>query len=677
MTTSPEELAAAHRGLESWLELGAEAALVLAPSGVVRFASRAAQQLLGRKAEGLVGLFLGVPLCSGETTELEWITGKGAAQRLEMRVVDTQWRAEPAMLVSLRDVTQWARVQAALLDSEARYALAARAAHDGLWEWDLAHDAVYFSPRWKAMLGYGEDELEARIEEWFKRVHPEDQERVRGALDAHLDGLTAHFENECRVLHKNGSYRWVVCRALAERDRDGRPTRVAGSLSDVTHRKLAEAQLAHHAFYDPLTNLPNRTLLLDRMRHALRRAARRRDFRFAVLFLDIDRFKVINDSLGHGVGDRLLVAFARRLELALRPGDSVARLGGDEFVVLLDEIRGEADAQHVAERILDELVPPFDLGGQEVFTSASIGIALSDANYLKPEEVLRDADAAMYRAKSAGRARHALFDAAMHERALNELKLEAELRRAIERGELSVHYQPIVALEGGTIAGVEALVRWNHPERGCVPPGEFVPVAEECGLIGSIDRWVLREACREVGLWRKRAQLAPLTLNVNLSPRAFSSPDLVPHVERVLLETGFEPGLLRLEITESAMMVHPDRAADLLAQLKGLGVQLSIDDFGTGYSSLAHLHRFPIDSLKIDRSFVDVMGDLGEVSRIAAAIVTLGRNLGIKVIAEGVETSQQLELLRSLRCDAAQGYFFSRPLAPDAALELLGAGRSW
>jgi diguanylate cyclase (GGDEF)-like protein/PAS domain S-box-containing protein len=675
---APELLKAEER-IRQWIDAGGDAMLLVSHAGQIRHANPAAAALLSRSSRELSGATLGIPVCPADGCELELVTPTGRVVQLEMRAVETAWLSESVNLITLRDVSQWARVQAALEESEARYALAARAAHDGLWDWDLTTDEVYYSPRWKAMLGLAEEEVSSSNTEWLSRIHPEDAQRVQAALQSHLDGLTAHFETEYRILHKNGSYRWVVCRALASRGEAGRPTRLAGSLADVTHRKLAEAQLAHRAFYDPLTDLPNRTLLLDRLRHALRRAARRREDCFAVLFLDVDRFKVVNDSLGHGAGDRLLVAVARRLELALRPGDSVARLGGDEFVVLLERIREASDAQAVAERIHHELAAPFDLAGNELFLSASIGIALYNGEYLRPEEVLRDADAAMYRAKAAGRARHALFDAAMHQRALKELRTEAELRRALERAELCVQYQPIVALEGGRIAGVEALVRWRHPERGWVPPGEFVPVAEECGLIGAIDRWVLREACREVHAWSGSGARPPsgFCLNVNLSPRAFSSPDLVPHVERVLRETGFPSRALRLEITESAMMVHPDAAAQLLSELKGLGVQLSIDDFGTGYSSLAHLHRFPIDSLKIDRSFVDVMGELGEPSRIATAIVTLGQNLGIKVIAEGVETARQLELLRALRCDAAQGYFFSRPLDGERLQELLSADRRW
>ena len=678
---SPPERAAPATAADPFrtlIERGPDAIVVLSERGAVLHANLQAERLFGAPREELAGWQLGLPLAPTGTAEVVVLGADGAARPCELRNIEAAWDGAPAHLVSLRDLSEKARTEAALRESEERYALAARAANDGLWDWDLTAETVYFSPRWKSMLGAEDDEIRHSPEEWFDRVHPEDLERVRAALSAHLEGLTSHFENEYRMLHKNGSYRWVLCRGLAVRDEDGRARRIAGSQSDVTHRKLAEAQLAHRAFYDPLTNLPNRALFLDRLRHALRRAGRRRDYLFAVLFLDVDRFKVINDSLGHMSGDRLLVTIARRLELALRPGDSVARLGGDEFTVLLDDIRDAADAEGVADRIHRELMAPFQISGQELYTSCSIGIALSSTGYEKPEDILRDADTAMYRAKSGGRARHAMFDTAMHQRAVLLLQTEADLRRALDRDELRVQYQPIVSLETGRISGVEALVRWEHPERGMVSPGDFVPVAEDSGLIVALDRWVLRHACGEVAEWLKElADPGDFRLNVNLSPRQLGLADMAQHVADVLAETGIPAGSLRLEITETAMMEQHDEALRTLAELKELGVQISIDDFGTGYSSLARLHQFPIDSLKVDRSFVEVMGETGETSRIARTIVLIGRTLGLSVIAEGVETADQLELLRELRCDAAQGYFFSRPLDADVARDLLAIGRRW
>jgi len=660
------------------IDQSADATLVLTQAGRVLHLNPAARRLFAGSQERLLDRPLGQPLTTGGSARVHVALAAGAPAVCDLRVIASSWCGEPVRIVMLRDVSARARAEEALRESQERYELAARAANDGLWDWDLSTDAVYYSPRWKSMLGALDDEIRPTPEAWFDRIHPEDLERVRAALAAHIEGLTEHFENEYRVLHKNGSYRWVLCRGLVVRGPQGRATRIAGSQSDITHRKLAEAQLAYRAFYDPLTNLPNRALFLDRLRHALRRAQRRRDYLFAVLFLDIDRFKVVNDSLGHVSGDRLLVTIARRLELALRPGDSVARLGGDEFTVLLDDLRDAADAQRVAERIQRELMAPFHIGGQELYASCSIGIALSSTGYHKPEDILRDADTAMYRAKAGGRARHAIFDTAMHQRAVLVLQTEADLRRALERGELRLQYQPIVSLSSGCITGVEALVRWEHPERGRVPPGEFIPVAEESGLIVGVDRWVLRQACREVASWGLRpGRREGFRVNVNLSPRQLGLTDLSQHVADVLDETRIDPSWLRLEITETAMMEQHDAAVLALSALKDLGVQISVDDFGTGYSSLARLHDFPIDSLKVDRSFVEAMAATGETSRIARTIVLIGRTLGLSVIAEGVETARQLELLRELRCDAAQGYYFSPPLDAEPARDLIAAGRSW
>jgi diguanylate cyclase (GGDEF)-like protein/PAS domain S-box-containing protein len=563
-----------------------------------------------------------------------------------------------------------------------RYALVESAANDGLWHWDIAGDKVRFSTRWKELLGFAEHEIDDNINEWIERVHPDERDRVLSSLRAHLDGLTSHFENEHRLMHETGVYRWVVCRGVAGRDETGRAIEFGGSLTDVTHRKVAEEQLAHRAFYDPLTDLPNRSLFLDRLRHALRRATRRKDYAFAVLFLDIDRFKLINDSLGHMAGDRLLVMIARRLEVSLRPGDSVARLGGDEFTVLLDDIKDITDATTVAERIQKELSTPFDVGGQEIYTSSSIGIACSTTGYQRPEDVLRDADTAMYRAKARGRARHALFDTAMHAHVVRQLQLEAELRRAIERDEMFVQYQPIVSLETGRVSGVEALARWRSTERGLVEPSEFIAVAEETGLIQSLGRWVLHQACLEANQWRtKNPTIGPCSLSVNLSSKQLSQPDLASVIGEVLDETGLPAELLQLEITESAILEHPEAAAVTLKRLKELGVRLSIDDFGTGYSSLSYLQRFPIDSLKIDRSFVQHLGVEraidGDDARIVRAIVMIGRNLGKQVIAEGVETADQLQLLRDVGCDFAQGFFFAKPLDGESCRNLLRIARRW
>ncbi|HEX8853774.1 MAG TPA: EAL domain-containing protein, partial [Pyrinomonadaceae bacterium] len=391
---------------------------------------------------------------------------------------------------------------------------------------------------------------------------------------------------------------------------------------------------------------------------------KRRDSRlFAVLFLDLDRFKIVNDSLGHMVGDQLLVGIGRRLETCLRPGDTVARLGGDEFTILLEDLNDAEEAIEVAGRLQKEVSLPFNLNGHEVFTTVSIGIALSTTGYERPEEVLRDADTAMYRAKTQGKARHEVFDKAMHARALNLLQLETDLRRAVEREEFFLHYQPIVSLETGLIRGFEALVRWQHPERGPVSPIDFIPVAEETGLIIPIGEWVLAEACREVKRWQAMfPSYPPLQISVNISGKQLMKSDLIEQVRRVLHETGIEARALKLEITESIMMENIESAISILNHLRALGVELSIDDFGTGYSSLSYLHRFPVSTLKIDRSFVGRMDGNNENAEIVRTIVMLARNLDMDVIAEGVETESQVTQLRALRCEYGQGYHFSKPV---------------
>lgn len=579
----------------------------------------------------------------------------------------------------VRDVSTRQRTEQALRESEERYALAARGANDGLWDWNLVTGQVYFSPRWKAMLGYGDQEITGTAEDWFSRVHPQDVERLRAEVTTHLEGPSPHIENEHRILHKDGTYRWVLCRGVAVRNGIGRATRMAGSLTDISDRKRAEDRLVHDAFHDVLTGLPNRALFINLLERSIARLKRRGDYRFAVLFLDIDRFKVVNDSLGHMVGDQLLMAVSRRLAACLRPGDTVARLGGDEFTILLDDIADESDATRVAERVQSELMTPFTIRSHEVFTSASIGIALSGPAYRRPEEILRDADTAMYRAKSHGKARHEIFDSDMHHHAVTLLKLETDLRRALDRDEFRMHYQPIIALGSGRLAGFEALLRWQHPERGLVAPDEFIQLAEETGLIIPIGQWALWEACRQVCEWLgiPRNGHAPLVVSVNLSARQFEERALVEIVADALSVTGLPATSLKLEITESVLMDHAEASVRLLDDLKQSGVQVQVDDFGTGYSSLGYLHRFSLDALKIDQSFVSRVGRNTENTEIVKTIVTLARNLGMAVVAEGVETVEQRSYLERLACEHVQGFLFAGPLEPADAESLIRSGQSW
>jgi diguanylate cyclase (GGDEF)-like protein len=446
------------------------------------------------------------------------------------------------------------------------------------------------------------------------------------------------------------------------------------SFRDVTARKTAEMRLVHDAFHDALTNLPNRSLFTDLLARSIGRARRRADYNFALLFLDIDRFKVVNDSLGHLIGDQLLVAIARRLERCVRPGDTVARLGGDEFTVLLDDIVDASDATRIADRIQRDLNMPFNLSGQEVFTSASIGIALSGSAYERPDDLLRDADIAMYRAKALGKARYEVFDADMHARAVTQLQLETDLRRALDREEFRIHYQPVFSTTLNRIIGFEALVRWQHPQRGTIMPDEFVTAAEETGLIVVIGRAVLREACRQIKEFQREfPQQPPLTMSVNISGRQFRQPDLVDHIARALGAWDVAPGSLRVEITESTIIDNASQAAEMLLRLRELGVRIDLDDFGTGYSSLSYLHKFEMDTIKIDRTFVSNIGEAGENAEIVKSIVNLARSLDLDVIAEGVERPEQLALLKSLGCELVQGYLFSPPLTAEAARTLLRA----
>jgi len=448
-------------------------------------------------------------------------------------------------------------------------------------------------------------------------------------------------------------------------------------LSAAIERRLIEQETRHQALHDPLTGLPNRLLFRDRLEHAVARATRSGSL-LAVMFLDVDNFKVINDSLGHEAGDELLVELAPRLSRAIRGGETVARFGGDEFVLLCEGLDHEAEAVEIAERVKASFGRPFVLRGNEHFVSVSIGVAVSGGGEDGPEGIVRDADAAMYHAKQRGRARYEIFNATMRRSALDRLRIEGELRQAIERGELRLHYQPVVDLRSGEIAAVEALLRWQHPERGLLGPGEFVPVAEESGLIVPLGKWVLREAIRRADHWRalRPEPPAPLVVSVNLSARQLVEPGFVSTVARMLDEAGLDPRQLALEITESQLMEDPLASAETLAALRELGVRPVLDDFGTGYSSLGYLKRFPVDSVKVDRSFVDGLGIEGEDSAIVAAVVSLGHALGLSIVAEGVETSGQLDALLALGCDRAQGYWFSGPREPSDFAAIL-ARQPW
>ena len=521
------------------------------------------------------------------------------------------------------------------------------------------------------MLGFDEQEL---LHKNFQELtHPDDLPDDLVHIYKVLEGKTRIDQREKRYLNRDGHEIWVLQSASLVANAEGEPQHLILQIQDITERKKAEAWAQHAAFHDALTGLPNRSLLSDRLSLSLARAQRSNLHQFAVLFFDLDRFKFVNDSLGHTLGDQLLVEISRRVERCMRKSDTVARLGGDEFAVLLDGITGPQDAIHTAERVLEAVSRPCDLNGHEVFTSASIGIAFSQTGYQKPEDILRDADTAMYRAKSNGKARYEVFDVEMHAYAVDMLTLERELRRAIENGDIQVHYQPIVSLSDAKITGFEALARWDSPDRGPVSPADFISIAEETSMIVPLGLQVLRTACAQLRQWQNEIPgRQQLSMSVNISSKQLASTSFVHDVQKILRETGVDPSLLRLEVTESVIMEKAETATAMLVQLKGMGVQLSIDDFGTGYSSLSYLHQFPFDILKVDRSFVSRLCFDHDSKSIVETILILARKLNKKVIAEGIETADQRAELENLGVELAQGYLFSRPLPPAEASLLLG-----
>ncbi|MEM9154614.1 MAG: EAL domain-containing protein [Cyanobacteria bacterium P01_F01_bin.33] len=607
----------------------------------------------------------------GKRFEAQARRADGSLFPVELSISRIPIQEGPYFSVIARDITSRKTAEEALRESEERYALAVRGANDALWDWSLKTDVIYFSPRFQSMLGCEDIEIGSDPNAWFDRVHPEDLPQLKADLNAHLQGETTHLKNEHRLCHDDSSYRWVLCRGIAVRDSRNRASRLAGSFTDITARKLIDEQLYRAALHDDLTGLPNRTLFVDRLERMMQMARRNPSHVFGVLFLDFDRFKVINDSLGHAIGDRLLVGVARRIENCLRACDSVARLGGDEFVILLSQIKDIEEAALVAERIQSALMLPFRLNGHEVFITASIGIVSSDAGYESPEEILRDADTAMYQAKHRGKAQYVFFNRDMHASAMARLRSENDMRRAIKNQEFYLNYQPIV-LPSGDILGFEALVRWQHPERGFVSPGEFIPIAEETGLILPLGEWVLREACQQMRQWQQEFPSAePLYISVNITSNQISQANFIETVEHTLRETGLAASSLRLEITESLIMENLESTSRKLQILRELGVQVYIDDFGTGYSSFSYLQNLPIDALKIDKMFIDPVSEDPKSHQIVRAIITLAEGLGLRVVAEGVETDEQLKTLEEMGCDAIQGYLMSRPLPTSDAGELI------
>ncbi len=608
------------------------------------------------------------------TYELEIISKQGTGVSLELSTRIIHQNGKPIGIQGIgRDITERKRTEQALVNSERRY----RSLGEGIMHqvWTAQPDGKLDYVNGRTLSYFGRTFEQVVGEGWQTLVHPEDLpatlERWQHSLDTGED-----YEVEFRLQGHDGKYRWHQARATVGLDANGKISNWFGTNTDIEEQKIAEAKLNHFAGHDTLTNLPNRARFMYHLERAVSRAKRYPTFRFAVLFLDLDRFKVINDSLGHTIGDKLLVAIAKSLEECLRPNDIVARLGGDEFTVLLNNITDSSDAVRIANRFLGKLSEPLNLDSYEVFTSASIGIIISDDVCRQPEDFLRDADTAMYRAKEAGKSRYEIFDREMHIRNMNLLQLENDLRRAIEQNEFRVFYQPVVNLETGEVHEFEALIRWQHPQQGLVMPNDFIGIAEETGLIIPIGRWILEVACRQTAEWQKRFPMLNLSISVNLSAKQLMHPNLTAQISEILSETALNPYSLKLEVTESVVMENSDKALAVISELNKFGIELSTDDFGTGYSSLSYLHRFPFNRLKIDRSFVSKMDSDQKSEAIVRTILLLGQNLNIEVVAEGIETERQLQSLRELGCKTGQGYLFSKPVSAEIAARLLSSGLS-
>jgi diguanylate cyclase (GGDEF)-like protein/PAS domain S-box-containing protein len=576
-----------------------------------------------------------------------------------------------------REIRMREQIAVALRESEERYALAVRGSNDGLWDWDLIHNKIYFSPRWKQILGFQENELGSNPNHWFDRIHKDDLERTKIDILTHIEKKTSHFINEHRLKHKDDTYIWVLCRGLAVWDSSSNSqrgaVRIAGSMSDITDRKKAEERLLHDAFHDALTGLPNRALFMDRLNHTLERTKRNPDYQFAVLFMDLDNFKDINDSIGHLIGDKVLIKVAETIQGGLRSIDTLARFGGDEFIILMEDVADISGVIRVTDWINKRFETSIIVGKHEISTSASIGIVLGRSDVNNAEEVIRNADIAMYSAKAKGRARAEIFEPSMRKEFLDRITLESDLRKAVTNNEFIAHYQPIVVLETGELVGFEALVRWQHPFRGLLHPGDFISVAEETGLIIDIDHWVLQEACHQMKRWNEKyAPSKVLHISINISGKHITDPELFKFIKKVLEETQLDPRSLKLEITELTIVDQNEFTVRALSNLRDMGVQIQIDDFGIGYSSLSYLSRFPINALKIDQSFIGRIVEESSQRDIVKAIVTLTDRLNVNLIAEGVETIEQMNELQNLGCELGQGYYLSHPLEPGKIETILG-----
>ncbi|MCG5509071.1 bifunctional diguanylate cyclase/phosphodiesterase [Ectothiorhodospira lacustris] len=597
------------------------------------------------------------PFFPDELSLLEHTTLK-LANRLERLEADVRRQRDSLDL----------KVQELSIERE-RYALAAAGTKDGIWDWNLETNEIFYSPRWQTMLGCESGEMTSQPDEWFGRLHPDDRQRLQQELDAHLEGHSPWLETEHRMRHATNGYRWMHFRGVAVRNASGRTHRIAGSMSDVTERRRIEEQLRHDALHDHLTQLPNRPLFVDRLEHAISRF-RRSGSGYAVLFLDLDNFKTVNDSLGHIVGDQMLIQTGQRLQMCLRPGDSVARFGGDEFVLLLEDITSEDEVHQVVARLQSAMQTPVSVGDQEIFVSFSVGIALGSPEDRSADDVLRNADTAMYQAKIHNPGNSMFFSGSMRASAVRRLTLETAMRRALERHEFVLHYQPLVSMGDGRLLGFEALLRWPRLGGRPVSPVDFIPLAEQTGLIIPIGRWVVEQAIEQAARWQ-RLGLSPgeavLPININVSGRQFRDPELVPVIQQALKHHGLSGRCLKVELTESAVMESGTQALALMEALKDAGIDLCMDDFGTGYSSLSQLRDLPFDVVKIDKSFVHRLSSDPRHVGIVRAVTAIARELDKSVVAEGVETPEQVGLLLDLGCTTGQGYLFSPAVEAERA----------
>ena len=551
----------------------------------------------------------------------------------------------------------------ALRESEERYALVAKATHEGLWDWNLKTNKIYFSPRFLSLIGRDATAENSfnKPADWFNLVHPDDQNIVKSEINNHLEGHTSHFQCEHRLLHQDGSYHWVLSRGLAVRDKSGKAVRMAGSHTDISARKEAENQLRHDAFHDNLTGLYNRAWFVSYLQKILIESNRFKNANFAILFLDLDQFKIVNDTLGHAAGDNLLIQVSDRLKACLRDSDLLARFGGDEFVILLEH-SDDYHFIHIAERIIETLSCPFTLKDQEIQSGASIGVTLSSSGYTNSDEMLRDADIAMYQAKQGGKNCYVVFDENMREHLLSRISMEQGLSEAIKNNRLELYYQPIISLTSNQLVGFEALVRWNDESLGSISPEKFIPLAERCNLINPLGRWVLEKACAQWQIWKdKFSGLDKLKLSINLSPLQFHDEFFLKNIPKTLSRYNIKGANLAFEITETAIIRETNLAAKVISGFKAMGISVHLDDFGTGYSSLSHLAGFSIDLIKIDRSFVQQCGVQQKEDRMVKALINLAHELDIKCTAEGIENIEQQELLRNGNCDFGQGFYISKP----------------